>query len=58
MNRNGPDQGGEPQRFGECVACGEIYPTQTTDEDGLRPIGLKEGSCPCGNAEFRPATEE
>ena len=49
-----PDQGGKPQQLGVCRECGSVYPTQTTDEGGLRPIGLENGSCHCGNSEFRP----
>lgn len=46
-----PDTGGEPETFGQCTECGEVYPAQRSDEGGLRPIG-NDGVCECGGEEF------
>ncbi|SDQ42798.1 hypothetical protein [Halopelagius longus] len=50
-----PRTGGEPETFGRCVECGEVYPVQESD-DGLRPVGTG-GSCACGCEAFEPIAE-
>ncbi|MFB6220678.1 MAG: hypothetical protein ABEH90_04495 [Halolamina sp.] len=54
VSNDSPTHGGEPQKIAKCTDCGEIYPAQMTAEDGLRPVGLEDGSCVCGNTEFQP----
>lgn len=46
-----PGSGGEPQQFGRCTQCSHVYPVQSTEDGGLRPIGTG-GTCSCGNDEF------
>jgi len=46
-----PDSGGQPERVGECTACGRVYPLQVDDSGTLRPIGT-DGDCVCGNDTF------
>lgn len=58
MSSDDPNQGGEPQSLAGCTDCREIYPAQTTADGGLRPIGLEDGSCTCGNPEFQSVVEE
>lgn len=48
-----PSHGGQPQKVGRCTECGEIYPAQVTSNNQLRPVGRKDGTCLCGNAEFK-----
>ncbi|MFB6077905.1 MAG: hypothetical protein ABEJ80_02860 [Halarchaeum sp.] len=45
-----PNSGGQPERVGECTACGRVYPLQVDGGD-LRPIGT-DGDCVCGNDTF------
>lgn len=54
VSDDSPVHGGEPQKIAKCADCGEIYPAQMSSGDGLRPVGLEDGSCVCGNSEFRP----
>ena len=52
-----PRTGGEPQRFGRCTDCGEVYTVQETGKNSYRPIGMAK-ECTCGNTEFAPFPEE
>lgn len=52
----GPQTGGEPQTFGRCADCGEVYPVQRT-ENGLRPVGTG-GACTCGCDDFESFGDE
>ena len=47
----GPKSGGDPQTFGRCTECGNIYPIQETLDGEIRPIGT-DGGCECGNTAF------
>lgn len=51
-----PRSGGEPELVGQCTECDAVYPVQTTVNDTLRPIGT-DGTCECGNDEFRAPPE-
>ena len=53
-----PDSGGESRHLAKCTTCGEIYPAQMSAENNLRPVGLEDGTCVCGNPEFRPFVEK
>lgn len=56
--RRQPDGGsGNPQTFGKCTECGHIFVAERTKNGGLYPIGT-DGTCSCGNTEFRSPTEE
>ncbi|CQH52888.1 uncharacterized protein HHUB_1897 [Halobacterium hubeiense] len=57
MSSTEPSQGGEPQAVAECTACSAIFPAQVTGDGGLRPIGLEDGTCTCGNVEFQSIIE-
>lgn len=46
------ETGGEPDGFGRCTECADVYPVVETDE-GWHPIGT-DGTCRCGNAVFTP----
>lgn len=52
-----PDSGGEPRHFARCTDCGEVYPAQSSEGEGLRPIGVENGTCECGNSQFQPLVE-
>ncbi len=54
MTEKCPAKGGDPDVFARCADCGKIYPAQETTNGSYRPIGT-DGSCNCGNEEFRPA---
>ena len=52
-----PKSGGDPQTFGVCTECGEVYPLQRGSDGEHRPIGT-EGECKCGNEEFSRVSKE
>lgn len=53
----GHDIGGEPDIFGRCSECGEIYPVQQQEDGSIRPVGT-DGTCRCGGDDFVILTEE
>jgi len=53
-----PETGGDAQHIAKCADCGEVYPTQSSPEHDLRPVGLEDGTCVCGGADFRPLVEK
>jgi len=54
---DGPENGGEPEQFGQCTQCGEVYTVQEVTSETFRPIGTAK-ECTCGNTEFDPVPEE
>lgn len=48
--------GGDPEGFGMCTGCQNVYTVQQTTENQLRPMGTN-GTCECGNTEFVPYTD-
>lgn len=48
--------GGDPEGFGMCTECQNVYTVRRTANDELRPMGTC-GACRCGNTEFVPYTD-
>ncbi|MGB9965535.1 hypothetical protein [Halobacterium hubeiense] len=52
MADDGSETGGTPDVIVGCTVCESTYPAQCAGS-GFRPIGT-DGTCDCGNDEFRP----
>ncbi len=54
-NKGAPEKGRILHTVGQCTDCGKVYTVQRFADDVIHPIGT-DGTCLCGNAEFKTPT--